>query len=294
MIRSLHKISVFCAMTLPFAVPGPAHAAMVIDSSAYALSSTLKAANAVLVQVGPLAAAGGSAAPAYSSNAGLATINQNLNLTGFGLLSVHEKLHTGVVHSSASSPFPVSPTGTASAMINDLDVGLTTQALFAPLLTVLNVSADTIMSTSSVSAVGGLSAFGSSTIEGLDIGSLSLALGGLFIDSSLYVNPGANTVLVDLLGLRIVLNEQVHTGNGTTDIGIATNALRLTFDDFLLGGKLVSGDVIVGHSQASISGYTAPPAAVPEPASWAMLIAGFGLIGGAMRVRRVRPTQAGA
>ena len=286
MIKSLHKISVFCVMALPFAMTAPAHAAMVIDSSAYGLSSTLSAANTVLVNVGPLAATGGSAAPAYAHTAGLATINQNLSLAGFGLLSVREKLRTGVVHSTASSPFPVTPTGTASATINDLDVGLTTQALLAPLLSVLNVSADTIVSTSSVSAVGGLSAFGSSTIEGLDVGGLSLALGGLFLDSSLYVNPNANTVLVDLLGLRIVLNEQTHTGNGVSDIGIATNALRLTFDDFLLGGKLVSGDVIVGHSQASISGYTAPPPAVPEPTTWAMLITGFGLVGGAMRMRR--------
>lgn len=29
-----------------------------------------------------------------------------------------------------------------------------------------------------------------------------------------------------------------------------------------------------------------PPAAVPEPSSWAMLVAGFGLIGGALRQRR--------
>jgi len=34
-------------------------------------------------------------------------------------------------------------------------------------------------------------------------------------------------------------------------------------------------------------GTTPPPAAVPEPASWAMMIGGFGLVGGAMR-RRTR------
>jgi hypothetical protein len=33
---------------------------------------------------------------------------------------------------------------------------------------------------------------------------------------------------------------------------------------------------------------TADAAAVPEPASWAMMISGFGLVGGAMR-RRVTP-----
>jgi hypothetical protein len=31
---------------------------------------------------------------------------------------------------------------------------------------------------------------------------------------------------------------------------------------------------------------TAAPAAVPEPASWAMMLGGFGLVGGALRRRR--------
>jgi hypothetical protein len=37
----------------------------------------------------------------------------------------------------------------------------------------------------------------------------------------------------------------------------------------------------------------APPPAIPEPASWAMLIAGFGLTGAALRRRRAAVTSAG-
>ena len=46
-----------------------------------------------------------------------------------------------------------------------------------------------------------------------------------------------------------------------------------------------------GYHKTTASFYTdymaanAPPAAVPEPASWAMMLAGFGLIGGAFRRR---------
>jgi len=290
-MRSLKNISAFCVIALPFTVV-PAHAAMTIDSSAYALSASLSAANAVLVNVGPLAASSGSAPGAYSDSASLLTIDQNLQLAGFGLLDVRQQLSTGVVQSSASSPYPVAPTGMASAGINGLDVGLSTQALFLPPITVLGISADTLLSTTSVSAENGLSAIGSTTIEGLDL--TGLGLGGLLFDGSLFVNPDPNTVLLDLLGLKIVLNEQIWSGDGVTDIGLATNALRVTFDDFLLGGNLVSGDIVLGHSQASISGYeiTPPTSPVPEPASWALMIAGFGLVGGAARMRRVRPAMA--
>lgn len=287
-MKSLGKLSAFCVLALPF-VTAPAHAVMTVDSSAYALSASLSAVNAVLVDIGPLAAAGGTAAPAYNDSAALATIDQQLQFAGLGLVSINQRLNTGVVTSSASSPYPVTPTGTATSAIAGVDIGLETQVLFLPPLTILGLTADAITSTTSVSAVGGLSATGATTIAGLDL--TGLGLGGLFIDAALFVNPDPNTVLLDLLGLRIVLNEQTSWGDGVNSIGLATNALRITFDDFLLGGRLVSGDVILGHSQASITDFVQQNA-VPEPASWALMIMGFGLVGSAMRIRKARPAMA--
>lgn len=57
-------------------------------------------------------------------------------------------------------------------------------------------------------------------------------------------------------------------------------------------GFTQTGDLIVGEAQPSISGsftFSSPSmiAGVPEPASWAMLIAGFGLTGASMRRRRI-------
>ncbi len=37
---------------------------------------------------------------------------------------------------------------------------------------------------------------------------------------------------------------------------------------------------------STISNFSAPGGAVPEPASWAMMVGGFSLIGGALRSRR--------
>lgn len=49
------------------------------------------------------------------------------------------------------------------------------------------------------------------------------------------------------------------------------------------------GGVIIDNVQYSITS-----AAVPEPATWAMMIAGFGLVGGAMRRRQAMPYRAGS
>jgi hypothetical protein len=47
----------------------------------------------------------------------------------------------------------------------------------------------------------------------------------------------------------------------------------------------------VGNQVRGTASYTYTPfTAVPEPASWAMMISGFGLIGGAMRQRKVNTT----
>lgn len=60
-----------------------------------------------------------------------------------------------------------------------------------------------------------------------------------------------------------------------------------------LGGKVPSavltasvGDFLYSVGEVQFDG-TPAPTAVPEPASWAMMIAGFGLIGGALRRRVV-------
>ena len=67
---------------------------------------------------------------------------------------------------------------------------------------------------------------------------------------------------------------------GCTDKSGVTS-LTLTSDHKLLPGVLHSYKV----SAADLAGYTAP---VPEPESWAMLVAGLGLIGFAARRRRAK------
>lgn len=70
-------------------------------------------------------------------------------------------------------------------------------------------------------------------------------------------------------------------GDGINSLGISTNAIDVTFNNFALGTNVLNGNIIVGHSQAM--------AAVPEPASWAMMLLGFAGIGFVARRRRIKP-----
>jgi hypothetical protein len=68
------------------------------------------------------------------------------------------------------------------------------------------------------------------------------------------------------------------------DISLSQSAHWWSLD---AGGKAWSvTSRIVGAPGQSAFSFSTSPAALPEPSSWAAMVAGFGLIGGAMRARR--------
>ena len=105
----------------------------------------------------------------------------------------------------------------------------------------------------------------------------------LVFDGSLFSNPAPNTVILNVGGLRIVLNEQTLLGDGLTSSGIETNAIHVGFNNFVAGTGLVNGNIILGHTSALAT--LGQPGAVPEPATWAMMLIGFGAVGFSMRRR---------
>ncbi len=75
------------------------------------------------------------------------------------------------------------------------------------------------------------------------------------------------------------------------DISGASGAAFASLNGMLYGVNLTTGAAsqigsIGGNNVQGVTGLTA--GAVPEPASWAMLITGFGLIGTTMRRRTAR------
>ena len=150
----------------------------------------------------------------------------------------------------------------ADSLVDDLDVTVVPGTITPDLI---SVTADTIGSDSSVSGdYGSMSPLGSMILENLTISISGTSL-------NIPIAPAPNTVLFDSLGIRIVLNEQFSVSN-LGNASQITNAIHIELDDVVTGGGLLSGNIIVAHSDAQMAGV------VPEPATFVGLGAGLGLL----------------
>lgn len=130
----------------------------------------------------------------------------------------------------------------------------------------LTLSSTDIQSTATVSGdAGSFTATGTSTLTNTNL----TLLNGPTI--ALAANPGVNTsVDLSLLGLAnasLILNEQTLSCASTL-CSIAVNALHLHLEGLKVLGGLLTLDLILGHSQASLAANASP---VPLPASFWLL-----------------------
>ncbi|UAK23535.1 choice-of-anchor P family protein [Sphingomonas nostoxanthinifaciens] len=257
-----------------------AQATTTLTSAASAVSTSLNVAGVVKVNT-TIAGVSGTAGTAYDNTGNVASVNLTTPLVS-GIVSAGSKVTTGVVSTEAFSSAPWSATGTAN--VAGANIALYTQLLSAIPLTSIGISLNAISSMTTVGlGANGYYGTGSSSIAGLALS--GSVLGALGINTSLISNPSASTVLATLPGLTLTLNEQI-TSTLTNGLSMSTNALHLALNDYAFDGQLLSGDIILGHSEASITG------AVPEASSWAMMVVGFGLLGGLARRRKPVPLNA--
>ncbi len=266
-------LSSVSALALPAALAAilgasPAGATVIfVGSSAYDVEVDLTILGGVTATIGPFVQAAGFAPPAYSFIDTLASASATADLKTGGVLPLTLAtvgVSTGLVAASASSPWPSPPTTTGSSTVDDLSLALRTVGILP--ITILDVTATTITSTSTASAaIEPYTATGSSSIEDLRISGTALLSP---IDILGTVTPAPNDVILNLAGLTITLNQQIKTVI-PGGIAIETNAIAIDFSNFVLGTGLVNGDIIVANSFAS----------VPEPATWAEMLAGFGAVG---------------
>jgi len=262
-------------------VAAPAGAVTSISSGGYGLGIDLTVLGFLPVTLGPIASDSHTSPPSpYGGSDSVLSLNSTLGL-GAALSPLGSlQVKTGILTGAASSPFAPTPTGTGSGTVNNI----TSLNMISGLVKQLGISATTISSTSNVSGFGSLEAFGSTTIEDLVISGTAIG-STITVGASAAVNPTPDDVIFDAGGLEIELNRQVFTGADgplSTADGITTDALYIDFSNFALGTGLVNGDIVVGESQASIFG--AP--VLPEPGTWALMLAGFAGLGAALRSRR--------
>ena len=103
-----------------------------------------------------------------------------------------------------------------------------------------------------------------------------------------------NNTVVAALGLTGFAADSGNAGSGTYNDWMYTVAIPLgngTYDFFT--GTNCCIDTMTSPERVVITGITTVPpgiGTVPEPATWAMMLFGFGAIGGSMRDRRQRTT----
>lgn len=223
------------------------------SSTGYGESINLSVLNVVNVNSLEPSGATGTAPAPYSESASTLSVN----LPG-GILS------TGLLNGEAASNVDGglgSRSASASGSVNELT---------ANIVNALLLDATTLGATAQVSGdYNAFSVTGGSVIEDLDLTALGT-------DVDVNVDFGPNTVLFDSLGLRIVANEQITTGDGISSRGFEVNALHIFFDDFAAGLNVIDGDIILGHAEAELTAQASP---IPLPAAVWLLGSGLAAFG---------------
>jgi hypothetical protein len=192
------------------------------------------AGNGVVIGSGPLPAASGTAPPPYSDTDSVSTVTVSSVLTG-------QILQTGAMTVNASSTVPGGNNVHADATVNNVDVDVVS-ALVSALLT---LDATVVQSTADINGpCGALVATGTTTLTSATGTVLGVPL-------NISNSPPPNTVLVDTAGIRVVLNEQVQSGDGVTSLSLTVNAIHITFTNVVLTGiGVLNGDIIIASSHA--------------------------------------------
>jgi hypothetical protein len=187
------------------------------------------------VNSGPLPVTSGEAAPAYNSTRQSANVKVSASTN---LLPIGTVLQTGLLQVDAESQVPDTNEVFAAATVAAVQIKL------AGLLPLLGLQADAVSSRAQLVCpcrVGHPVMTGSSSLANAQ---LNLA--------NVPAQPTPNTVLLNLTGLRVVLNEQILIISGfNTDLTV--NAIHITLNALPIQGiGLVSGEVIVAQSRAHL------------------------------------------
>jgi hypothetical protein len=262
-----------------------AEATVEISTTGRGLFSSVRVVGQPLTSVGPVAPVSGRTSPGYALNNSAASLAASVGLGTVSGVTATLGLNSGASATAASAngttPFDTS-SGNASATVDDLDIGLVTSLLGVP-TSILSLTAGQVQSLTTVNKVGGVTTLsGQAILSNLNLSVLGAPI--LTLGSNAQLAP--NFVAYDLGGLKVTLNQQFASNFDNTRV-LITNAIGISFSNYLLNGRSLSGSITVGQTLTEFMDSSGDP--VPEPASWVQMLAGFGLAGAAARRRhRVR------
>jgi uncharacterized repeat protein (TIGR01451 family) len=229
---SVLSLSLFATVAAPAAQGQAVGAARAFGEEVHL---TLQPLLGVGVQVssGPLPVAQGGPSP-FTQQVSLASLSLSLGPYG-------EVLRNGLMVNRVDGA--ADGTTSASSTLDRLRLSL------VPVQPLLTLKADAVRSKAEVHGTCGsaLTASGSTALVNAGAGGI-LGLG-----LHLSANPAPNSVVLNLLGVRLVLNEQIVGGDGVRTRSLTVNAIHLSIHNALLaavGG--LSGDVVISHSEASL------------------------------------------
>ncbi|MGI4943169.1 MAG: choice-of-anchor P family protein [Janthinobacterium lividum] len=260
--------------TFAFAIAAhaaPASAAVINGTSAaFGESVSVTTAPPVGLSItaisGPLPSVSGTAPVAYN-NIQSAVSAVVTGVLSTGLLTVNAFSNVdGLLGSRLTS---------ATATVNSLAVSI---------LSVLGLTADTVQSFAQiVGGPGSLVSTGTTNISNLRLNGIAIATAAV----------APNTVLLNVGGVTVTLNEQVMTGSGTNNESLLVNAIDVQLSnvaqpivgDIFNRSNLLNGSILIGQSSVSTNAVANPAVSVSEPASLA-LVTGAMLGLGVFRKRR--------
>jgi len=262
----------FALLTLalaPLGAPIAVNAASLGASSAYGESVDLHLlpllGAGIPITSGPLPTRSGSAPPAYDLTQQVASVVVSSPLLG-------TVLQTGIFKAHAASTLPGQDSATGNAEVNNLSLRL------AGVLPLLTLTADTVVSNAAATGpcTGAPTATGGTTLTNVVLG------GPLGVGIAVPVHPSPNFVLLNLQGIRVVLNEQIATGTGLAR-GLTVNAIHVTVTNSVLAGLgVLSGDVTIAQSHADL--FCEAPPVTPDLALTAFATPDHAHIGDAAQI----------
>ena len=216
----------------------PAQAQTTANSSAFGESIQLNLVpwlgGGLHVANGPWPQVSGTAPAVYAKNANAVSAQVSALLLG-------QILQTRVLDVNASASLTSGNQSRASATVND--AGLRLGGAFSP----LNLNAAVLRTSAAISGTcGSFAAAGSTDIANATVG------GNFGVSPPVSIHPAPNTVLLNLAGIKVILNEQLVGGDGTTSRSLTVNAVHVRLQNSLLSGLgLLSGDIVIAQSQAA-------------------------------------------